>query len=223
MIAYETLVSELFSRADEGYRDFHKKLLKNDALNVIGVRVPLLHKLASSLVGELDALLAFPDEYYEVTFLKCLTAGRLPFGEFVRHVDGLVSLLDNWATCDCFTSPEIRRHREEFLPYIRRYLGDGREFVVRYGLVSLLRDYVEEPYLPVIFAALSTFGSEKYYAVMGAAWLLAETLVKEYAEGVKFLREGNLKKEVLNLGIRKACESLRLTSAQKQELKSFKK
>jgi len=46
MITYEEVCARLFANADAGYRDFHKKLLKNDRLNVIGVRIPAMRKLA---------------------------------------------------------------------------------------------------------------------------------------------------------------------------------
>ena len=46
MITYEELLQELFSHADEGYRAFHKKLLKDDTIAVIGVRIPVLRAIA---------------------------------------------------------------------------------------------------------------------------------------------------------------------------------
>lgn len=92
MITYEELLSQLFSLADESFRAFHTKLLKDDAVHVIGVRTPALRKLAKGLKGELDALLTFPDDYYEVTWLKCAVAALLPYTQFVAVVDVLVGL-----------------------------------------------------------------------------------------------------------------------------------
>lgn len=217
MISYEELLARLRASADENYRLFHKKLLKNDKINVIGVRMPVLRKLAREFRGE-ERLFCFPDEYYEVTFLKCAVAGALPYGEFVRHVDYLVGLLDNWATCDGFQAKCIRNNRGNFLPYIEKYLADGREFVVRFGLVTLLRDYVEREYLPAVFKALKGVWDAPYYVMMGAAWLLAEVLVKFYPEGREFLHSGELSPEVCNKAIQKARESFRLSKEQKAEL-----
>lgn len=223
MITYEEVRAELFSHEDKQYREFHKKLLKNESVNVIGVRTPVLRSLAKKWKGEWESFRAFPDEYYEVTFLKCSIVGMLPFGEFCGAVDLVVPLLDNWATCDCFTAPCIAKHKEEFLPFIEKYLADGREFVRRFGLVTLLHYYVEESYLPLIFESVKGADEAEYYVMMAAAWLLAEVLVKFYGEGVKLLEEGCLCKELNNKAIQKARESFRLTPAQKEQLKRFKK
>ena len=90
MITYEELLQELFSHADEGYRAFHKKLLKDDTIAVIGVRIPVLRAIAKKYKGELQSLLAFPDEWYEVKFLKCAVASFLPYHELCAQIEGLV-------------------------------------------------------------------------------------------------------------------------------------
>ena len=94
---------------------------------------------------------------------------------------------------------------------------------MRYGLVMLLHYYVEEAYLPVIFESVSNLKSNDYYIMMGAAWLIAEVLVKHYAEGVCFLKEGILPKETHNKAIQKACESFRVSNEEKAFLKSLRK
>ena len=223
MITYEFLLIRLQERADEKYREFHKKLLKNERVNVFGVRTPVLRGFAKEYRGEFDALMTFPDDYYEVTFLKCACAALLPYGEFIKYVDRLVSLLDNWATCDCFVASCIRKHREDFLPYIEKYFSDGREYVRRYSLVTLLHDYMEETYLPLIFSYLRRCGEEEYfYVMMAAAWLLAEVLVKFYEAGIAFLQEGSIPNRIRNKAIQKARESFRLTEEQKNELLLYK-
>lgn len=222
-MTYEEMLARLFSHADESYRAFHGKLLKNPRINLIGVRMPVLRSLAKEWKNNLQDILTFPDEYYEVTFLKCACAGMLPYEKFTQVIDGLVPLIDNWATCDCFTAPCIAEHREEFLPYITKYLSDGREFVHRFGLVTLLHDYVKEEYLPLIFASVRKCTDEQYYVMMAAAWLVAEVLVKYYDEGKALLQEGALSVAVHNRAIQKARESFRLTAEQKEELKKLKR
>ena len=213
----------LCSERDEVYRECYKKLLKNGNIVVIGVRMPVLRRLARAWKGETERFLTFPDEYYEVTFLKFSLYALLPFERFCEGLLNMVGLLDNWATVDGFHAPCIATHQEEFLPYIRAFSRDGREFVERYALVSLLHDYVEEKYLPEIFAALEEADGSRYYTGMGAAWLMAEVLVKRYEAGPAHLNEGRHLPVVHNTATRKACESFRLTKEQKEELKSFKK
>ena len=222
-MTYEEVLSRLFSEQDEKYRAFQSALIKNDSIHIIGVRMPVLRRLAREWKGELENFLAFPDEWYEVTFLKFSLYALLPFDKFTARINEMVGLLDNWATTDGFHAKCIARNREEFLPYIRAFSCDGREFVERYALVSLLHDYVEEQYLPEIFAALERADGTKYYTGMGAAWLMAEVLVKYFDAGREYLKEGRLSPFVHNAAIRKATESFRLSKEQKEELKSFKK
>ena len=43
---YQELLGELKSCAEKSYADFNKKLLKKDKINVLGVRIPTLRKIA---------------------------------------------------------------------------------------------------------------------------------------------------------------------------------
>ena len=223
MITYEEVIARLLSLKDEQYAAFHSKLLKNDSVNLIGVRMPTLRALAKEWKVETDIFLAFPDEYYEVTFLKCALVGMLKYEEFVKRVDAVVPLLDNWATCDTFTAPCVKKHKEEFLPFIKKYLQSDWEFTVRYGLVMLLHYYVDEQYLPLIFESVRNLKKNDYYIMMGAAWLIAEVLVKYFKEGVRFLEEGSMEKAMHNKAIQKASESYRISDEEKAFLKSLKR
>lgn len=219
---YEEFLAEIKGCADESYRTFHKKLLKNDAINVLGVRIPVLRKIAKKYADDVDELLTFPDDYYEVTFIKLSAVALLRWETFICYIDKCVSLIDNWATCDCFSPKCIKKHKNEFLPYIEKYLKTDKEFYQRFALTTLLSFYVEEEYLERVFDGLKRCNTQYYYTHMAAAWLLAEVLVKHYDKGVSFLLQGNLDKKTHNKAIQKAVESYRLTAEQKNYLKSIK-
>jgi len=222
MITYEVFLKELSAAAEEEYRVFQSRLLKNDAIELLGVRMPVLRRIAKKYRAETETVLAFPDRYYETAIVKCTLIGMLPYAEFVKKVDYAIGLLDNWAVCDSFRAPCIRSHRAEFLPVIERYLRDEREYAVRYALVTLLSDYMEKAYLPFVFRALRECRREEYYVVMAAAWLLAEVLVRYYTDGAEFLRENTISAAVRRKAIQKARESFRLSAEQKDALKMFK-
>lgn len=222
-MTYEEMLARLNAHRDEKYAAFHSKLLHNPSVRVLGVRMPVLRALVREWKGEWESALAFPDEYYEVTFLKCNLVGALPFEKFTEHVRDVVPLIDNWATCDGFEAPCITKHRGEFLPFVKEFLEDEREFVRRYALVTLLKHYMSEEYLPLIFEAVRRYGKGDYYVVMGAAWLLAEVLVRFYDAGYAFLQSGEVSRETAHKAISKACDSFRITSEQKTALKALKK
>lgn len=234
---YDELLKELKDNAEPEYAAFHKRLIKNDKLNVLGVRVPALRKIAKSYKNFVPELLTFPDDYYEVTFIKLQAVALLPWCEFINYADKCVALIDNWATCDCFAPKCIAKHREEFLPYIREYTWSGKEFEQRFALTTLLHFYVEDKYLQLIFDAVT--GNEIdynfYYVHMAAAWLIAEVVVKSYDDGVAFLKANagyydekgrgaeTFDIKTHNKAIQKACESYRLTKEQKDFLKTLKR
>lgn len=218
---YQELLTELKNSADEKYRDFHKRLLKNENISVLGVKIPVLRKIAKKY--NVDELFTYPDDYYEVTFIKLTAAALLPYEEFLKYVDECVPLIDNWATCDCFDAKCIAKHREEFLPYINKYAQNAGEFYQRYALVTLLHFYVEENYLPLIFSLSESCDKTLYYVHTAVAWLVAEVLVKYYDAGVSFLLKNTLDKKTHNKAIQKACESFRLSDDRKKYLKGIKR
>ena len=222
MTLYQGLLDELSANADGEYRNFHKRLLKNDGINVLGVRVPVLRKIAKKYVNAVAELMRVPDEYYEVTFVKLTAVSLLKWEEFIKYVDECVPLIDNWATCDCFTPKCAAKHKEEFLGYIRKYFEHGGEFYQRFALTSLLHYYVESGYLDTIFSFVESAECDKYYVHMAAAWLIAEVLVKFYGDGVAFLNKNTLDRKTHNKAIQKACESYRLSDEQKTYLKGLK-
>lgn len=235
MPSCEELLCELESLAEPQYAEFHKRLLKNDKINVLGVRVPVMRKIAKRYKNDIDPLLCLNDDCYEITFVKLQAVSLLPWDEFIKHVDKCVSLIDNWATCDCFAPKCISGHKDEFLPYIFSYAESGGEFTQRFALTTLLHFYVEEKYLQTIYDIVQeNVDLELYYVHMAAAWLIAEVLVKFYDDGVKFLKsnaesyDSEKGSEFINIkthnkAIQKACESYRLTNEQKDFLRGLKR
>ena len=228
MITYYALLDELKALSEEKFAAFQSKLFNDDKLTVLGVRTPALRKRAKKYKAEYSSLSAFPNEYYEVVFLKLSVAAFMPYEQFITVCDGCVRLLTDWALCDCFSPACIKTHREEFVPYIKRYLAAGEgyfndgEFARRFALTALLSFYVEEEYLSFIFDSITNCRPDKYYVMMGAAWLLAEVLIKHYEAGLGYLRSTMCDITVKNKAISKACDSFRVSDERKAELKTLR-
>ena len=230
MIAYEETLAELSAMKDEKYRVFNERIVNVPSGTSIGVRTPMLRYYAKKFVKRedfsFDELFQWPNDFYEIRLLKCLCVGyaKVPFAEKEELIEKCLPVIDGWGVCDlfCATLKEVEKHREEFLPNIERYIAMGTEFSQRFGYILLLGCDMEEEYLPVIFRLLGEAKTECYYTYMGAAWLLAEVLVKFYGEGVRYLKEGALDGRTKNKAIQKARESFRLTDEQKNYLKSLK-
>ena len=66
---YLQFLDELKTLAEEKFAAFQKKLIFTNQ-TILGVRTPVLRKLAKRYVKEIEIFFNFPDEYYEVTFIK---------------------------------------------------------------------------------------------------------------------------------------------------------
>lgn len=220
-MTYTEFIKELSSYAEPDFAEFQKRLIFTKR-KIIGVRTPTLRKLAKKYASNVEELLCYPDEYYEVVFIQLTVVSMLPYGQFISHLDRLVGFMDNWALCDSFKAKCINAHREEFLPILQELFDKGGEYYQRYPLVVLLAEYVDGKYLPTIKEYLRRADTSLYYVHMGAAWLTAEVLVKYYDYGVELLKEGVLDAKTHNKAIQKAIESYRLTKEQKEFLRSLK-
>lgn len=228
---YQGILADLRGIKDETYRQFNERIANIPAGSSIGVRTPALRAYGKALIKEegfdLDALLSCPNDVFEVRLLKCFCVGteKMPFARKVEYIGRCLPFVDGWAVCDlfCSTLKEVKRHREEFLPFLRACVEEGSEFYQRFAYVMLLGCYMEEAYLPEIFALLARAHTQYFYTHMGAAWLIAEVLVRFYDAGVAYLKSAPLDAKTLNMAIRKARESYRLTDVQKNSLKLLKK
>ena len=220
---YSDFLSELKSIADEKYAAFHRRLLKNDSIRVLGVRAPLLRKIAKAQSCAFEDVLSFPNEYYEVKFVKLTMIASLPYDAFLPRLFDAVSLIDNWACCDSFAPKSIAKHKTEFLPVLDKVFTHGGEYFERFALVTLLQNYVAKEYLPILFSYCNRANTDFYYVHMAVAWLLSEVLVRFPDEGDTFLKEQTLPVKTHNKAIQKALESFRLTDERKCMLKSLKR
>ena len=218
---YSQLLEELNAHKEEAFALFQRKLIPTKQ-KILGVRTPIMRSIAKKYAGEPKRLFSFPDEFYEVTFIKLTVISSLPYADFALFVEKCVELMDNWATCDCFKAKCIKKHREEFLPILERIFEKGGEYSERYPLVVLLNEYIEEAYMPVIRSFLSRANTKYYYVHMAASWLTAEVLIKRYEDGLDILNGGVLDNKTHDKTIQKAIESYRLSKERKEFLRSLK-
>lgn len=227
MVTYDGLLERLRGFSEEEFAAFNRRVVNDEKLEVIGVRMPQLRKVAKEYYGYFGEVSLFPDEYFEVVFVKLCLASRLKYEDFIKVSDGCVALLSDWALCDCFAPACVAKNRESYIPFIKKYLSEhggyrGGEFVRRFALTTLLHFYVEEDYLPLIFSCIENCDPAPYYVAMGAAWLLAEVLVKHYVAGFEFLSSTMCDINIKLKAISKACDSYRISPAQKAELRALR-
>lgn len=214
----------LFALQELPYRDFQRKLIPNiDPETIIGVRTPTLRKLAKEMKEPKAFLEGLPHRYFEGNQLHSflISAGG-DFSAVITAVDGFLPYVDNWATCDQLSPRVFRKHRDELIPYIRRWIGSGHVYTVRFAIVMLMTHFLEEDFRPEYPELVAGVCCEDYYVRMAVAWYFATALAKQYDSVISYLTEHRLEKRTHNRTIQKAVESYRITPEQIAYLKPLR-
>lgn len=221
----------LLTHADEGYKAFQCPLMPTvDPATVIGVRTPVLRRMAKELKGTAggEALLGgLPHDCFEENQLHAFLLESIPdFTAAVTAVDAFLPFVDNWATCDQLSPKAFKGRFGELLPHIRRWMADPHPYTCRFGLGMLMRYGLDGDFDPVFLeeaAAPAVTEREDYYVRMMVAWFFATALAKRYEETLPYIAEGRLPLWIHNKAIQKACESFRVTEEHKVELRAMRR
>ena len=222
------LQKSLFSLRDEAYKAFHEKLMPSvDRDSVIGVRTPALRRLASAFAKTEEAL-AFmadlPHVYYEENCLHAFLIETInEFKLTIEELDRFLPYIDNWATCDMMSPKIFSQNKEQLLPIVEKWIASDHIYMVRFGIVMLMKHYLDDDFSPLHLQLVANIRSNEYYIEMAQAWYFAEALIKQYELTLPYLKNENLSLFVHNKTISKACDSFRLDSNTKIFLKTLRK
>lgn len=226
----EYIQEKLFSFQDKSYRDFHSALIPNiDKERIIGVRVPILRKLAKQLFKEKESLcrefMKNPmHKYYEENNLHALFIEEIKdFDECIEELDIFLPWVDNWATCDIMAPKVLKKNKEKLLKHIKRWISSKEEYTVRFGVRLLMNYFLDDDFKDEYLKEVSLIKSDKYYIKMMIAWFYATALVKKYNETVLYLKNNCLDIWVHNKTIQKAIESNRISNEEKIYLRTLKR
>ena len=198
-----------------------------DPETVIGIRTPALRRFAAAFAKTKDAeafMEVLPHAYYEENNLHGLLIEKITdLDRVIKELDRFLPHVDNWATCD-MTSPKIfGKHKDRLLPAIETWISSGNTYAVRFGIVTLMKHYLDEAFSPDHLRMVANIESEEYYINMAKAWYFAEALVKQYGQTVPYLENGLLSTFVHNKTISKACDSFRIDGDKKAFLKTLRR
>lgn len=219
---------KLFKMQDLGYRDFHSKLMPTiDKETIIGVRVPILRRLAKELFknGEYMYFLNdLPHKYYEENNLHSLLIMQIKsYDECLAETERFLPYVDNWATCDTLRPKVFKKHLSQLLPEINLWINSGEVYTVRFGIEMLMCHYLDDKFKTEYADLVASVKSEEYYVNMMVAWYFATALAKQYNSILPYIEKDILPIWVHNKTIQKAVESYRITKEQKAYLKTLKR
>lgn len=221
------ILEQLLAMRENDYQSFQSKLMPTvPPETIIGVRTPLLRKLAKELSGTPRAeefLCILPHSYYEENNLHAFLVERIrDYDTALAETERFLPYIDNWATCDCFCPKIFAKHKAELLVSIRRWLDSDRLYTVRYAIGMLMRHYLDEAFRPEFLAWVAGVQSEEYYINMMRAWYFATALAKQTDSAFVWLTERRLDVWTHNKTIQKAVESYRIPAEMKQRLRGMR-
>lgn len=206
------ITEKLFELQDEKYGDFQCKLTPGiDRDRIIGVRVPILRKLAKSYISDENMLHGI------------LISEIKDFDRCVEELEKFLPFVDNWAVCDTTAPKVFRRNREKLMKYIEKWSSSKEAYTCRFAIEMLMTHFLDDDFRDAYLEIPAEIISEEYYVNMMVAWFFATALAKQWDKTISYIEENRLGQWVHNKTIQKARESYRITEEQKEYLKSLKK
>ena len=208
------------AQGNESYAAFNKRIV-NTKMPVIGVRVPDLRRLARELAPNMSAakiseLLRVKDVTFDYVLLcgLLITHARLDDQTAVNLTKQYLPHVDSWAHIDIFVEKKRRFAGEAWWDFALECLQNEAEFTVRYGVVSLMTNFLDEARIDQVFAALREIKHDSYYVKMALAWLYATAAVNFFEKTLAELEDRQVDTWTRSKAYQKMRESRRFTPEQ---------
>ncbi len=223
----DTIRRLLTEARDEKYRAFQSKLVPNiDPETVIGVRTPKMREIAKKMFGTEEGsrfLKSLPHEYYEENLVHFFMIAMIKdFKECVAAVEDFLPFVDCWPVCDQSSPQAFKKHHEELLPLIKKWIASDHVYTARFGIRMLMNEFLDKDFKAEYLDWVASKQGEDYYLKMMVAWYFATALAKQYDASVKYIEEKRLEPWIHKKSIQKAVESFRVTEEHKVYLKSLR-
>lgn len=217
----------LFALADEKYKDFQSALMPTvDKSKVIGVRTPMLKKLAKELKNTTlveEFLNALPHKYYEEDNLHAfLLNEEKDFNKAVARLNVFLPFIDNWATCDAMRIKAFEKDLAGAEKAAYNWLDRSGVYEKRFAVITFMKLFTGEYFNAKQADKIAAVRSDEYYVNSAIAWYFATLLTKRYADALPYITQKKLDKGTHNLAIQKARESLAVPTETKKYLNTLK-
>ena len=221
------ITEELFGLQDRQYRDFQAKLIPTvEKDRIIGVRTPMLRKMAKQMIKQNEAevfIKTLPHRFFDENQLHAfIISEEKDIEKCMSETERFLPYIDNWATCDQLSPKVFKKHKNELLPHIKRWIKSDETYTVRFAVGMLMQHFLDESFdleYPMMVASVR---SEEYYINMMLAWYFATALAKQYTDIIPFIEGRRLSQWVHNKAIQKSVESYRITPEQKEYMRSLR-
>ena len=188
-----------------------------------------------------------PHKYFEENQVHLFVVERIKDSEeCLRRIEQFLPYIDNWAVCDGKSPKALLKDESQFLACIEKWLKSRKPYMVRFGVNMLMNFFLDARFdkrflkwvaaidekkfddsdtgfagssKPAKQAAMPT---DRYYVQMVIAWYFATALAKQWKDAFPYIKNRKLSPWIHAKTIQKACESYRITPAQKETLRKLK-
>ncbi len=217
------------AQGNETYAAFNQRIV-NTKMPVVGVRVPDLRRLARRLAPDMSAadiskLLTVQNKSFDYVLLcgLLITHARLDDQTAIDLAKQYLPHVDSWAHIDTFIEKKRRFAGEVWWDFALECLQNEDEFTVRYGVISLMTNFLDEAHIDQVFAVLRRIKHDGYYVKMALAWLYATTAVHFFDLTLAELENEHIDAWTRNKSYQKMRESRRFTPEQQAVILKKKK
>lgn len=219
------ILKTLYANADAVYRDFNSALIPNVSKDCfIGVRTPQLRNLAKDIVksGEYkDFIDNLPHKFFEENQLHAFILSYLrDFNVVIHETERFLPYVDNWATCDQLSPVVFKKHKDDLIKYVYKWVKSKHTYTVRFGIKTLMQYWLDDDFDEKYVDIVANIKSDDYYVNMMRAWYFATGLAKQYERILPYLQK--LDDWTRKRTIQKAIESFRVSDEHKKKLRSLK-
>lgn len=240
---------QILALAEPSYQQFSSRLLPGTE-HIVGVRLPLLRKLAKQIVKKQDwqkyleqtlktniceeysesrekAIPFDEEELFEEVMLQGFLIGYAPLTleERFAYLDKFIPKIDNWSVCDsvCATMKFTLEHREETWKFLQKHVKSDSEYGIRFAVVMYINYYINEEYFDRVLKELGKICHSAYYVKMAVAWAVSMCYVLDAKKTENFLQVCALDDFTYNKAIQKIIESRQISKEEKEKLKTWKR
>ena len=225
---YQKFLDYLDANKDLKYREFHYRLLKDNSINFIGIRTPILKDIAKqvSKTNYIEFIKLNTLKTYEEKTIYGLLLGylKIDFNILLNFINNYLVNIDNCATCDltCANLKIFKKNKEIGFNYLKNKVNSNNIWIQRFVIVMFLDYFLCDEYIDDVLKAISSIDTNEYYVEMAMAWLLATAYINYQDKVLSLLKSSKISKNVTNLTIKKANESYRITKEKKKLIKNLK-
>ena len=116
----------------------------------------------------------------------------------------------------------FKANKQKLLPEINKWITSEHVYTVRFGVNMLMTHFLDNDFCPEYALWVANVKQDDYYLKMVVAWYFATALAKQWESVISLVEQKVLPTWTHNKTIQKAVESFRISTEQKEYLKTLK-